>query len=89
MSVLMSGRRANSPGSTRNADAPGPRHNSVEVLPQPTLGPFESCDSIARPRRPANAACRGMGPSFFFPASNVALARAERICVSCRSRVPR
>ena len=83
MSVLMSGRRANSPGSTRNADAPGPRHNEVEVLPQPGVRPFESCDSSAHPRRPANAACRGMGPGFFFPTNSVAFARAERVCAGC------
>ena len=83
MSLLMSGGRANSPGSTRDANAYGPRHNEIEVLPQPTPGPFESCDSFARPRRPVNAACRGMGPEFFFPTNSASLARAERICAGC------
>jgi WhiB family redox-sensing transcriptional regulator len=83
MPVPMSGGRANLPGSMQDAIARGPRHNSVEVLAQPTLEPSHSCDSIARPARPANAACQGMGPDFFFPANAVGLARVRRICAQC------
>jgi len=83
VSVLIRGRQARSPGSTRDANAPGPRHNEVAVLPRPAAGTFESCDSSARTRRPANASCRGMGPGFFFPTNSVAFARAERVCARC------
>lgn len=79
----MSGRRAKLPGSTKDANSLGPRHNRVEVLPQSTLRSFDSCDSVARPGRPANALCQGLGPDFFFPTSSVGLARAERICAGC------
>ena len=79
----MSGRRAKLPGSAKDANSLGPRHNRVEVLPQSTLRSFDSCDSVARPGRPANALCQGLGPDFFFPTSSVGLARAERICAGC------
>ena len=84
MSLLMSGGRANSgAGSRRRLTAYGPQHNGIGVYPQPTPGPFESCDSFARPRRPVNAACRGMGPEFFFLTNSASLAREERICAGC------
>jgi WhiB family redox-sensing transcriptional regulator len=83
MPVRMSGRRANFPGPTQVAITLGPRHNNAEVLPQPILGPSDSYDSIARPKRPANATCRGMGPDFFFPTSGVGIARATRVCARC------
>ncbi len=83
MRAPMRGRRANLPGSTQNADSFGLRHSDAGVLPPPALRRLESCDSIVRPGRPADAACRGMGPDFFFPTSSVSLARAERICARC------
>ena len=49
MSVLMSGRRANSLGSTQAANANRPRDHELEVLAQVAVRPFESCDSVARP----------------------------------------
>ena len=73
MSVLMSGRRANSLVSTQDVNANSPRHHELEVLAEVAVRPFESCDSVARPSRPAGAACRRMGPDFFFPTSSVAL----------------
>ena len=83
MSVLMSGGRADPSGSTRGANALGPRHNQAEVVPLLSPEPLEICDSLARPRRPANAACRDMGPELFFPANSAAFARAERFCATC------
>jgi WhiB family redox-sensing transcriptional regulator len=83
MPVPMSARRANFPGSAPDVNALGPPLNDVEVPSPQALAPFESCDSIARPGRPANAECQGMGPGFFFPASSVALARGERVCARC------
>ena len=83
MPVLIRGRQARSRGSTRDANAPGPRNNEVEVLCPPEAETFGSCDGSSRPGRPAEASCRGMGPGFFFPTNSVAFARAERVCARC------
>ena len=83
MPVPMSGRRANFPDPVQDAIAFGPRHSGVEVLPEPTLEPLDSCDSIARPAWSTNAACRDMGPDFFFPAGALGLARTTRVCTRC------
>ncbi|MGA2805534.1 MAG: WhiB family transcriptional regulator [Acidimicrobiales bacterium] len=71
------------PWAPRRTSTNFPRHHELEVLAQAAVRPFESCDSVARPNRPAGAACRGMGPDFFFPTSSVALVRAEQICARC------
>jgi WhiB family redox-sensing transcriptional regulator len=83
MPVPVRGRQANFQGPIRDAVAFSPRHDSVEVLPHPALEPTGNCDSIARPAGLASAACRGMGPDFFFPADGVGLARARRVCARC------
>ena len=40
--------------------------------------------AVARTERPGDAACRGMGPDFFFPSSSAGIARATRVCARCR-----
>jgi WhiB family redox-sensing transcriptional regulator len=84
MPVPVSAEQANLQVPTRDAGALGPRDNGVQVLEQTALEPFDSCAPVARPNELANAACREMGPEFFFPADCVGLARARSVCARCR-----
>jgi hypothetical protein len=84
LSNPMSGWRANDRSSTQDTIALRPRHYAVDVSPQTTLQPFDSCDTIVRPAWQANAACRGVGPEIFFPArGDNTLALARCFCARC------
>jgi WhiB family redox-sensing transcriptional regulator len=82
MPVPTSGRQT-SLGSIRRTDSAGYQNTGVEVLPRPSLGSFDGRASDARPGGLENAVCRGMGPDFFFPSSNLGFANASRICARC------
>ena len=82
MPVATKGSRTVFPSGASTRTAQSPRGEGARTIPGQGVRTGRR-DPVGRPALFVQAACRGMGPDFFYPSSSVGVARATRVCAGC------